>query len=165
MNTYSSEVSSVGPPLSLSKGERQPDQESATATAADITNMNLSVDEHQRRSMTSIIDNAPALNNRGIDQYKAVTTAGSPSSWKKIAHSNEADKWAGLHVTPGRKDDRSAFSSEIRGVYAMTVVIELICNFFHISNRSVSFGSDCEAALYYIFDRSKKQQQQQIILI
>jgi hypothetical protein len=28
--------------------------------------------------------------------------------------------------------------------------------FFHISNGSVSFGSDCEAALYNIFDRNKK---------
>jgi hypothetical protein len=42
MKTYSSAVSSVGPPLSLSKGERQPDQELVTATAADIANMNLS---------------------------------------------------------------------------------------------------------------------------
>jgi hypothetical protein len=38
----------------------------------------------------------------------------------------------------------------------MAVAIELLCKFFHISNGSVSFGSDCEAALYYIFDRNKK---------
>jgi hypothetical protein len=38
----------------------------------------------------------------------------------------------------------------------MAVAIKLICKFFHISNGSVSFGSDCEAALYYIFDRNKK---------
>jgi hypothetical protein len=30
------------------------------------------------------------------------------------------------------------------------------CQFFCISNGSVSFGSDCEAALYYIFDWNKK---------
>jgi hypothetical protein len=59
-------------------------------------------------------------------------------------------------VTPGRKDDQSAFMSEIGGIYAMAVAIELLCKFFHISNGSVSFGSDCEAALYYIFDRNKK---------
>jgi hypothetical protein len=35
----------------------------------------------------------------------------------------------------------------------MPVAIELICKFFHISNGSVSFESDCQAALYYIFDR------------
>jgi hypothetical protein len=38
----------------------------------------------------------------------------------------------------------------------MEVAIELLCKFFHISNGSVSFESDCEAALYYIFDRNKK---------
>jgi hypothetical protein len=38
----------------------------------------------------------------------------------------------------------------------MSVAIELICKFFHISNGSVSFGSDCEATPYYIFDRNKK---------
>jgi hypothetical protein len=38
----------------------------------------------------------------------------------------------------------------------MTVAIELLCKFFHISNGSVSFGSDCEADLYYIFDLNKK---------
>jgi hypothetical protein len=38
----------------------------------------------------------------------------------------------------------------------MAVAIELICKFFHRSNGSVSFGSACEAALYYIVDRNKK---------
>jgi hypothetical protein len=37
----------------------------------------------------------------------------------------------------------------------MTVAIELLCKFFHISNGSVSFGSDCESALYYMFDQNK----------
>jgi hypothetical protein len=55
-------------------------------------------------------------------------------------------------VTPGRKDDQSTFRSEIGGIYAMAVAIKLICKFFHISNEWVSFGSDCQSALYYIFD-------------
>jgi hypothetical protein len=59
-------------------------------------------------------------------------------------------------VTPEREDDQSAFRSEIGGIYAMAVAIKLICKFFHIPNGSVSFVSDCEAALYYIFDREKK---------
>jgi hypothetical protein len=58
-----------------------------------------------------------------------------------MADTNGAEKWAGLHVTPGRKDDQSAFRSGIGGVYAMEVEIELICKSFHISNGSVSFGS------------------------
>jgi hypothetical protein len=73
-----------------------------------------------------------------------------------MSETDEAEQWAGIHVTPGRKDDQSAFRSEIGGVYAMAVAIELLCKFFHTSNGSVSFGSDCEAALYYIFDRNKK---------
>jgi hypothetical protein len=73
-----------------------------------------------------------------------------------MADTNETEQRAGLHVTPGRKDDQYAFMSEIGGIYDMAVAIELICKFFHISNGSVSFGSDCQAALYYIFDRNKK---------
>jgi hypothetical protein len=73
-----------------------------------------------------------------------------------MTDTNEAEQWAGIHVTTGRKDDHSDFRSEIGGLYAMAVAIELICKFFDISNGSVSFGSDCEAALYYIFDRNKK---------
>jgi hypothetical protein len=75
MRTYSSAVSSVGPPFSLSKGDHHPYQESATATIANIVNMNWSVDGHRRRLTTSTIDNAPALNNRGINQDKAGTIA------------------------------------------------------------------------------------------
>jgi hypothetical protein len=69
------------------------------------------------------------------------------ASWRIMADSNKAEQWAGLHVTPGINDDQSAFRSEIGGIYTMAVAIELICKFFHISNGSVSFGSDCEAAL------------------
>jgi hypothetical protein len=78
------------------------------------------------------------------------------SSWSIMIDTNEAEQWAGLHVTPGRKDDHSAFRSEIGGINDMVVAIKLICKFFHISNGSVSFGSDCEVVLYYIFDLNKK---------
>jgi hypothetical protein len=70
MKTFSSAVSSVASPLSLPNVERQPDPESVAATTTDNANINLSVDDHRRRSMTSTIDNAPALNNRGINQEK-----------------------------------------------------------------------------------------------
>jgi hypothetical protein len=46
-----------------------------------------------------------------------------------MSDTNKAEQWAGLHVTPGRKDDQSDFRSEIGGIYAMAVVIELICKF------------------------------------
>jgi hypothetical protein len=82
-----------------------------------------------------------------------------------MADTNKSEQWVGIHVTPGRNDYQSAFRSEMGGLYAMTVAIELVCRFFHISNGSVSFGSDCEAAMYYIFEWNKKQQQQQILLI
>jgi hypothetical protein len=51
-----------------------------------------------------------------------------------MADTNKAEQWVGLPVTPGRKDGQSAFRSEIGGVYAMAVAIELMCKFFHISN-------------------------------
>jgi hypothetical protein len=77
------------------------------------------------------------------------------ASWRIISDTDKAEQWAGLYVTPGRKDDESAFSSEVGWIYAMEVAIELICKFFHISNGSVSFRSDCQAALHYIFDQHK----------
>jgi hypothetical protein len=70
------------------------------------------------------------------------------ASWRIMSETNEAEQWAGLHVTQRRKDDQYAFRSEIGGIYAMAVAIELLCKFFHISNGSASLGSDCEAALY-----------------
>jgi hypothetical protein len=45
------------------------------------------------------------------------------ASWRIMLETNEAEKWTGLHVTPGRKDDQSAFRSEIGGLYTMAVVI------------------------------------------
>jgi hypothetical protein len=56
-----------------------------------------------------------------------------------MADNNEAGKWGGLHVTPGRKDDHSAFRSEIGGIYAMALAIELIRKFLHISNGSALY--------------------------
>jgi hypothetical protein len=38
------------------------------------------------------------------------------ASWKIMPDTNEDEQWAGLHVTPGRKDDQSAFSCEIGGI-------------------------------------------------
>jgi hypothetical protein len=44
---------------------------------------------------------------------------------------------------------------KIGGIYDMLVAVELICKFFSITSGLVAFGSDCEAALYYIFDQDK----------
>jgi hypothetical protein len=44
---------------------------------------------------------------------------------------------------------------KIGGIYAMSVAVELLCKSFHMSNGSLSFGSDCEAAMYCIFDQNK----------
>jgi hypothetical protein len=78
------------------------------------------------------------------------------ASWQIMSDTNEDEQWTVLHVTPGIKDGQSAFRSEIGGICAKEVAIEILCKFFHISNGSVSFGSDCEPALYYIFDRNQK---------
>jgi hypothetical protein len=43
------------------------------------------------------------------------------ASWRIMSDTNEDEQCTGLHVTPGRKDDQSAFRSEIGGVYAMAV--------------------------------------------
>jgi hypothetical protein len=70
----------MGPLLYFPKGERHPDPESVAATAVDTANINLSVNDSQRRSTTSTIVNAPACNNRGINQESqpsTTTVAGS----------------------------------------------------------------------------------------
>jgi hypothetical protein len=45
------------------------------------------------------------------------------ASWRIMADTNEAEQWTGQHMTPGRKDDQSAFRSEIGGIYNMAVAI------------------------------------------
>jgi hypothetical protein len=65
----------VGLPLSLPKGERKREQESVAETAAADNIIKLSVDDRQRRSTTSMIINAPACNNRGIDEENIGSTA------------------------------------------------------------------------------------------
>jgi hypothetical protein len=94
----------MGPPLSFSKGEHQPNQESVTATAADIANMNLSVDEHRHRSTPSTIDNAPALNNRGIDQDKSVTTANATGPLLHKQVTLAAANLGSCNKNPGKAD-------------------------------------------------------------
>jgi hypothetical protein len=75
MEPYSSAVTSVGPPVSLPKGERKREQELVAETAAAADIIKLSVDDRRRRSTTAKIDNAPARNNRGIDkESKSPTT-------------------------------------------------------------------------------------------
>jgi hypothetical protein len=75
MKTYSSAVSSVGPPVSMPKDERNREQKSVAETAAATNRIKLSVDDRQRRSTTSTIVNAPARNNRGIHkEYQSPTT-------------------------------------------------------------------------------------------
>jgi hypothetical protein len=51
-----------------------------------------------------------------------------------MSNTNKDEQWEGRRVTPGIKDDQSDFRSEIGGIYAMAVAIELVCKFFHISN-------------------------------
>jgi hypothetical protein len=59
MKTYSSAVSSMGPHLSLPKGERKREQESVAETSAATDSIKLSVNDRQRRLLTSTIVNAP----------------------------------------------------------------------------------------------------------
>jgi hypothetical protein len=82
MKTYSSTVSSAGPPVSLTKGERKREQELVVETAAATNIIKLSVDDRQRCSTTSTIFNAPARNNMGMDkesQSLTTTVTGSLS--------------------------------------------------------------------------------------
>jgi hypothetical protein len=78
------------------------------------------------------------------------------SSWRILADTNESKQWAGLNVIPGRKDDQSAFRSDTGGDIRYGSGDQTHMQVFHISNGLVSFGSDCEADLYYIFDLNKK---------
>jgi hypothetical protein len=104
MKTYSSAVSSVGPPLSLPKGEHKIDPESVAATSAATATIKLSINDRRRRSTTSTIDNAPARNNRGINEGSrapAATVTGSLlQKWVTIVAANlgSCDK------NPGKAD-------------------------------------------------------------
>jgi hypothetical protein len=55
-----------------------------------------------------------------------------------MSDTNEAEQWAGLNMTPGRKDEQPAFRSEIGGIYAMAVLFKLITSFStYISTTSL----------------------------
>jgi hypothetical protein len=101
---YSSAVSSVGPPLYLPKGESQPDPESVAATAAATANMNLSINDRWRYSTTSTIDNAPALNKRGVDEGNKVTTAHVTGSLLQKPVTLAAANLGSCDKNPGKAD-------------------------------------------------------------
>jgi hypothetical protein len=82
-----------------------------------------------------------------------------------MADTNEDEQWSGLHVTPGTTDDQSAFRSEIGGIYAMAVAIELICKFFHISNDQCPLEVTVKRLCTTYLIGTKNQQQQQTLLI
>jgi hypothetical protein len=66
--------------------------------------MNLSVDDYQRCSTTSTIDNAPALNNRDIDQDKAVTPATATGSLLQKPVTLAAANLGSCDKNPGKVD-------------------------------------------------------------
>jgi hypothetical protein len=76
-------------------------------------------------------------------------------AWRLLSSNADKRHWRGLHVTPVRKGDHSAFRSELGGIYTMLVTITLVCEFLDIDQRSVEIGSDCESALYYIFTKDE----------
>jgi hypothetical protein len=49
-----------------------------------------------------------------------------------MSDTNEDKQWAGLHVTPGREDDQSAFRSEIGG---LEVTAKRLCTTFLINTK------------------------------
>jgi hypothetical protein len=108
----------VGPTLSLAKGERHPNQESATATAVDIFHMSSSVNWHRHRSTTSNIDTFPALNNRGIVQEKTGTTATVTGSLLQKPVTVAAGNLGSCDKNPGKadtKDETGAIVENNRG--------------------------------------------------
>jgi hypothetical protein len=101
---YSSTVSYVGPPLSLPKGKRHPDLELVAATATTTANMNLYVDYRQCHLTSSMIDNAPALNNRGIDEGNKGTTATVTGSTLQKPVTLSAANLGSCDKNPGKAD-------------------------------------------------------------
>jgi hypothetical protein len=87
------------------------------------------------------------------------------ASWRIMSETNEAEQWAGLHVTPGRKDDQSAFRSDIGG----STLWQLQLNSYASSSTYPMDQCPLEVTvkrlcITYLIG-TKKQQQQQIILI
>jgi hypothetical protein len=79
------------------------------------------------------------------------------ASWRIMPETNKAEQWAVLQVTPGRKDDQTDFRSEIGGSTLWWLQLNSYASSSTYPMDQVSFGSDCEADLYYIFDRNKKE--------
>jgi hypothetical protein len=87
------------------------------------------------------------------------------SSWRIISDTSKDEQSAGLHVTPGRKDDQSDFRSEIGG----STLWKLQLNSYASSSTYTIDHFPLEVTvkrlcITYLIG-TKKQQQQQIILI
>jgi hypothetical protein len=88
------------------------------------------------------------------------------ASWRIMSDTNESEQWTGLHATPGRKDDQSVFRSELGGTYAIWKL-----QFNSYASSSIYPMDQCPLEVtvkrlcitYFI--RTKKKQQQHIILI
>jgi hypothetical protein len=82
-----------------------------------------------------------------------------------MSETNEAEQWAGLHVTPGRKDDQYDFRSEIGG----STLLQLQSNSYASSSTYPMDQCPLEVTakrvcITYLIG-TKQQQQQQILLI
>jgi hypothetical protein len=69
------------------------------------------------------------------------------------------------YVTPWRKDDQSSFRSELGGIYAMVVAIELICKFFTYPMDQCLLEVTVKRLCTKSLIKAKKPHHQQIILI
>lgn len=55
-------------------------------------------------------------------------------------------------ITPGYAEDQSAYRSEVSGLYAISVVVWLVCQHYQITDGTVEVGCDGESALLDTMD-------------
>ena len=54
-------------------------------------------------------------------------------------------------IVPGASCDQSSFQSEVAGLYALALVVLLVCAHLNIMSWSVEIGCDGKEALYWCF--------------
>jgi hypothetical protein len=82
-----------------------------------------------------------------------------------MADTNDAEKWAGLHVTPGRKDDKSNFGSDIGGYTLWQLQSNSYTSFFTYPIDFCPLEATCKRLWTIYLIETKKPHQQQILLI
>jgi hypothetical protein len=71
------------------------------------------------------------------------------SAWRLFYINLEDQQWTGQLLVPGQPSDKSAFRSELAGLYAMITLVNSLVDYYEVRNGTVELARDGIQALEY----------------